>query len=316
VGEHGTAVWSSDAWLERATAWLDAQGVDRTGAVERVRVRPWATILRAPTAGGDVWMKAMSRETGFEAPLYELLARVAPDRVLTPLGVDVERAWLLLPDGGPALGERVSGPELVEALAQVLPRYGDLQRALAPHAADMLAMGVNDMRPEVMPERFEQALGALPSDLRERVAALRETVVEWCERLAGAPGPPSLDHNDLHPWNVLGEPASPRFYDWGDSVVAHPFASMLLGIGFVETDPGAPVVARLRDAYLEPFGDLAPHADLVETLEVACRVAKIARALTWVRAIGALGDDVDPEWERGPSEAMASLLDVSYLGRF
>jgi hypothetical protein len=24
-----------------------------------------------------------------------------------------------------------------------------------------------------------------------------------------------------------------RFYDWGDSVVAHPFASMLLGLGMI-----------------------------------------------------------------------------------
>ncbi len=32
-----------------AVAWIDAH-VERTGEVEEVRVRPWATVLRAPTA--------------------------------------------------------------------------------------------------------------------------------------------------------------------------------------------------------------------------------------------------------------------------
>ena len=42
---------------------------------------------------------------------------------------------------------------------------------------------------------------------------------------------------------------------------------------------------RARDAYLGEFRDLGPHAELVATLELACRVAKVARALTWERAL-------------------------------
>jgi hypothetical protein len=73
---------------------------------------------------------------------------------------------------------------------------------------------------------------------------------------------------------------------------------------------------RLRDGYLEVFSDLGPHRELVVTLELACRVGKVARALTWQRAIGALGwDEVDDDWARGPIESMDSLLDASYLGR-
>jgi hypothetical protein len=91
---------------------------------------------------------------------------------------------------------------------------------------------------------------------------------------------------------------------------------MLLGLGFVAMEVGEAAVARPRDAYLEVFSDLAPRAELLETLELACRVGKVARALTWHRAITALGpDDVDPAWVSGPAESLASLLDESYLGR-
>ncbi len=127
----------------------------------------------------------------------------------------------------------------------------------------------------------------------ERVAALRADVASWCDQLAGAPGASSLDHNDLHPWNIFLSDADgnsrARFYDWGDSVVAHPFASMLVALGYMQghalkVSVDDPQILRLRDSYLDVFSDLAPRAELVEALELACRVGKIARALTWNRA--------------------------------
>jgi hypothetical protein len=94
-------------------------------------------------------------------------------------------------------------------------------------------------------------------------------------------------------------------------VVAHPFATMLLPLGLAS---GRAQAERLRDAYLAAFADLAPHAELVETLELACRVAKIARSLIWHRAIRASGEGtLDESWARGPVELLAALLDDSPL---
>lgn len=184
------------------------------------------------------------------------------------------------------------------------------------------------MRPEKMPSRFEEALqageryaraSADPADREslDRIEAFRDAYVEWCTELAARPGGANLDHNDLHPWNVLGWPEAPggvRFYDWGDSVVAHPFASTLVPLGMASSwRPGA--VEELRDAYLRPFSDLAPHSQLVDTLELACRVAKVARALTWERALLS-GEDssTDRDFSRAPLESLESVLDESYLG--
>jgi Phosphotransferase enzyme family len=335
----GTEVWGSAAWREQAVSWLDEQlagvAIERTGEVEQPHLRPWATALRAPTTDGTVWLKAAGPGTAFEVGLYELLERVAPEHVLTPIAIDVGRGWIVLPDGGRPLGEALSGDELADALVTVLPQYGQLQRDLASHADHLLALGLADMRATVMPRRFAEALQVVgeyverrgePADREayRRVAALGETVAAWSDELAAAPGPPSIDHNDLHPWNVFTDagdgPGRARFYDWGDSVVAHPFASMLVALGFVqfhvlEAGPGDARLLRLRDAYLEVFSDLAPHGELVDALELACRVGKVARALTWNRAISALGpDEVEDRWASAPLESMASLLDDSYLG--
>ena len=332
----GLEVWSSASWHTLAVSWLDEQlaraGIERTGDVESPHLRAWATVLTAPTTEGRVWLKAAGPGTAFEVRLYELLHRVAPDRVLTPIAADVTRGWIVLPDGGPCLAD--TDWELVDALERILPEYGQLQIELAPHVDDLLALGVTDMRPAVMPARFAEALefvgkyvdrAGTPADRAtyQRVIDLHDTVLEWCDRLAAAPGVPSLDHNDLHPWNILvtraGATIHARFYDWGDSVVAHSFASMLIGLGFpkerLQASVNDPRILRLRDAYLEVFDALAPRADLVAALELACRVGKVARTLTWARAVMTSGADTDAEFQRAPLESLGSLLDDSYLGR-
>ncbi|HEX8122920.1 MAG TPA: phosphotransferase [Solirubrobacteraceae bacterium] len=318
---HGTTIWASEAWLAQATAWADERlaehGLERTRPPEQVSLRPWATVLRIPTTDELVWLKAAAPRVAFEVGLYELLGRVAPERVLTPLATDVGRAWLLLPDGGPTLGDRLRGRALVEAFAQALPKYAQLQRDLAPHADELLARGVQDMRPARTADRFDEALAYVHAlaDARERVelervAAMRPAVLAWAERLAASAVPPSVDHNDLHPWNVL---AGARFYDWGDAVLAHPFATMR-ALGWIPLEPGD--IVRLRDAYLAGFADLAPHAELVEELELACRVGNVARALTWQRSVAdAAPGEVKDRWLTGASEALFSLLDDTWLGR-
>jgi hypothetical protein len=308
-----TVLWSSPAWLKEATDWVDARlataGARRTGQVEQPHLRPWATALRIPTTAGAVWLKAAAARTRFEVALYELLAREVPEHVLVPLAADVARGWVLLPDGGAPLGERVPAGGLEAALCEVLPQYAEVQRALAPSADAILALGAPDMRPQVMPERFEQALEATAgqagrSDVHERLAARRDAVADWCARLAGSPGPISLDHNDLHAWNVLGA-GTFRFYDWGDSVVAHPFASMLVPLTDVRNRVEERAALRLRDAYLEAWSDLAPRAQLVETLELAVRVGWIARSHTWLRAVGGATEE---RWATAPLESLAAIL--------
>lgn len=335
----GTELWSSREWREGAIAWLDEQlraaGRRRTGPVEQPHLRPWATALRAETDGGVVWLKAASAGTAFEIQLYPLLQRAVPRWVLPPLAIDLERSWIVLPDGGPSLGDSVPADAVVPALREVLPQYAALQRELTPHADEMLALGLSDMRAAALPAAFDEALrvaaayveqqgNAQDRDLCARVGEQRETFSSWCRELAAAPVGPSLDHNDLHPWNIFVQRPAPeapweaRFYDWGDSVLAHPFASLLVPLGQlrqrqqIEIDDAR--MLALRDVYLDCFRDLAPASDLVRTLELACRCAKVARALTWARALRFLNDEEAQNLARAPLRWLGYLLDDEYLG--
>jgi hypothetical protein len=320
--------WTSAEWLAAATSWLDdrlaAAGLTRTGPVTQSHLRLWSTVLRAPTDAGTVWLKAPGPETAFEVPLYGLLAQVAPSWVLVPLATDVERGWLLLPDGGTPLGEQVAADDLPAAVAEVIPHYAELQRELSTHVAELLSFGLADMRPPMLPERLDGAVEAVGAylgrhatdDDREvlrRAAAARPIVEDWCDRLASGVVPASLDHHDLHAWNVLVTPSGrPQFYDWGDSVVAHPFTSMLVTLGFLrpqhrlaDDDPG---VRRVRDAYLEAFGDLGARDELLTELDLACRAGKVARVLVWLRGLRPQGFENAEPFQRAPVQALAAIL--------
>ena len=70
--------------------WLDGLGLEATAPVEAVHVRPWSTVLRVATAGGDLYLKQCAPVQAFEVPLTVALAARWPDRVPEVVGADYE----------------------------------------------------------------------------------------------------------------------------------------------------------------------------------------------------------------------------------
>ncbi|MFC7618191.1 phosphotransferase [Actinokineospora soli] len=160
------------------------------------------------------------------------------------------------------------------------------------------------MRPAALPGRYAEAVavvrGELPAAFTDGTAAA--AVAGWAAELARSPLPASLDHNDLHPGNVL---PGGRFYDWGDSVVAHPFAAALHPLGVIRREVGQAAADDARDRYLAEFADYAPTDRLRADLDLACRLGIVARTLTWARAAGA----GPSEFADAPRRTLMSLLD-------
>ncbi|SCL61290.1 Phosphotransferase enzyme family protein [Micromonospora citrea] len=298
------ADWTDPYWRDTALGWvgdrLGRHGRRIVGPVEP-RVRPWSLVWRVPTDAGDAWFKANNPGTRHEAALLDALARLAPGRVLDPIAVDAERGWSLLPDGGRSLRDALAGDrDVLTRWERVLPEYADLQRTVAPRAGELLALGVPDHRPEALPELFEALLddqeslllGAadgLDVEAYGRLRAHRDTFAEQCRRLADSGVAPSVQHDDLHDGNVFVGDDGHRFFDWGDASVAHPFGTLLVTLNSVahalDLPAGDPTLARLRDAYLEPWSDRHDRAALREASRLAVRVTRVSRALSWRRAL-------------------------------
>jgi hypothetical protein len=284
--------------VDRAAAedWIRAH-VPVAGAIELARERPWATVLRVPLADGVGWFKACAPVQAFEPRLSAGLYARWPDRVAGVLGHDEERAWLLLADAGTPLAESGNSPE---TWLVALPRYAELQRGEAAYAPEHLAHHVPDLRVATMPARYEDLLRHdLPIEPVE-IARLREFAsrfTELCDELAAYGVPETIQHDDLHMLNVYAKGNQLRLLDWGDACISHPFASLVVTFRFLEEvnrlPPSDPWYTRLRDAYLEPWGN-----GMTGAFTLALRVGAFAHAIAWLRQRDALPPQARPDFDK------------------
>jgi hypothetical protein len=284
--------------LAGAEAWIRGH-VAPAGPVETFRERPWATVLRVPLARGSAWFKACGPAQAFEPRLTAQLCARWPDRVPDVLGHDEQRAWLLLADAGTQVSE-LGFEAWAQGMARALPLYAELQRGEAAHAREHLAHGVPDLRPETWPARYADLLARdlpLTADELSRLRRFAPRFAGLCAQLGGYGVADSIQHDDLNLSSLYRRDGQLRVLDWGDASVSHPFASLVVTFRFLEEIGKLPRGdrwhARLRDAYLEPWGP-----GLGEAFEIAVRAGAFAHAFAWSRQRDALPPEARPDFDK------------------
>jgi hypothetical protein len=316
--------WEEVQWLRQAQAWIETQlgrlGLQASAPPEQIHVRPWSTVLRVPTTGRTLYFKACAASVAHEPALSAYLAQRQPDCALAVYGLDPERAWMLIQDGGPTLRSRALEPAYLKLWAQALRRYAALQRDLAPEAGALLGLGLPDRRLSALPARLAQLLDeelapragaphALSRASLRRLQDLLPAFERACRRLADYGLPPSLHHDDLHDANIFVQAGQFRFADWGESCLAHPFFSLLVTLRSAAYQSGleeeAEAMHGLREAYLEAWTAYAPLPALRQAAELASRLAMANRALTWQQVVR----DAPPTWRARYESAAPGWLD-------
>lgn len=299
--------WLEPEWRAEAEAWI-REHARVTGPVEQPHVYPWSTVVRVPTGDGLLWFKAVSPAHAFEPALAELLVREFPDRVTGIVATDPNRGWLLMRDAGTRLRD-ADVPDPLGEWESILPRYAEIQIALAPRAHELLALGVPELRLSGIPDAVETLLdddaalllGESDELTREQRDALRRGMLDLralVEELQAHGIPETIQHDDLHDGQVFVDDGRYRVLDWGDSCVSHPFHTLTVTLRALAwragLEPGSAPLLRLRDIYLEPFGAPPRAADL------AYRTGTLARALAWLRYVRAT-----PPGQRDPEDAQS-----------
>jgi hypothetical protein len=246
--------------------WLASRGVEPTGALETIHERPWSNVLRVPTADGDLFLKQEEPVQAYEVPLTVALASRWPDRVPEVVAADTERSWLLMRDGG----VRIADSGDLEVFPRALALYGELQVGEISHVDELLAIGLRDLRLPVVADAyepfFERDHGLEPEEVA-RLLALAPHFRELCSELDALQLPASVQHDDLHQWNVFVRGERVALHDWGDSSVAFPLWSWLKPY-FAVVDAGGDLES-LRAAYLTPWFEFVPEQEVRPALEAA-----------------------------------------------
>jgi hypothetical protein len=238
-----------------------------------------------------VFLKCPAPAAKHEVALTVALAAHCPGRIAEPIAADADAGWMLFADGGSVLRDRNQEEGFSwkrwEAFGHAA---GELQLEASRHLELWFGAGCRDARLGRLPdlklelvERYEARVG---NETAKRLKALM--LGPLVEPLAELGLPDSILHNDLHDLNVFAGDEGLRIFDWGDAVVGFPLMDVAVLLdsaaaqGGVSADPGqSPELARLLDAYLEPFTALAPATELRASLGGVRRLASIARALVW-----------------------------------
>lgn len=298
--------WTSDAFEAELRQWVEG-ALDGVGAglvaLEAVHQRPWSTVWRV-TAGdrSTYWVKQNCPHQAFEAALLVVLDAIAPERVVPVVAADLERGLHLVPDQGEVFAETVHGDDL-DAWCRVAAEAMHLQRVLVGHESDLVGAGVSVLRPAEATAYVMArvaSLEALPEDDPRRMtpevaAGLRRLLPDlrtWAADLDALGLAENLVHNDLHANNVFATPGGMRFFDFGDSVIAHPLSALFVPLDVLlhrlETTPDDARLRRVADAGLEVWGDLVPVAQLRAALPAALRLGRLLRAESWLRVTATL----------------------------
>jgi hypothetical protein len=234
---------------------------------------------------------------------------------------------MLLPDGGATL-RAAGGAGSVESWEAMLRDFAVLQLELVPFAAQMVGLGVPDLRPERLPDLVADLYadddaqlvgrpGGMTPEVRARLGTEHDRFAEQCRRLADSGIPATLQHDDLHDANVFVGDGRYRFFDWGDASVAHPFLSLLVPLRVLarqlEVANGDPVLFRVRDAYLEPWSEYGSPEELRAQVDLALAVGPLSRALTWRRILRGVHPGERREWADAVPGWTAEYLEPGIL---
>jgi hypothetical protein len=323
MAEPFSGLVSSAAWRADVEQWVHDRvgehGHRVTGPLDQRRTRAWSTQIVVPTDAGPLWFKANCPSMAFEPALHDLLASVVPREVDPPYAIDARRGWMMTTDHGTTLGD--SHDPTVDDWCAVVETMAQLQRGVLAHRDDVLATGVLDCSPATVPGRFErlvERLSALPpehpsrvdAELRAELLATLPRLVDACEQIEASPMPVTLQHGDLHPWNVFATRdtgASLCVFDFGDAQWAPAVEVLSVPYWIITSEDRLPW-EPIRDAYAERWSGVVDGRLLQELWKAILVTQPVNRAQTWADCLDGATEAELADWGNEPVQQLRELL--------
>lgn len=290
--------WSSPAWLSTASQWIQEQtalyGLTPIRPPEQLLVSLWSTVLRSTTTTATLYFKASAPFFAYEPALTLKLAQLAPSYTPAVLSIDPARHWILMRDAGTPLSELMARRADARHWEEVLRSYAQMQMHLLGQQETLLAVGCPDRRLDQLPRLLDEALSwrsflllgqedGLPEDEYTQLQTLAPVVRALCGELKSHGIPETLHHDDLHAGNILFNGQHTIFFDWAESAITHPFCALVIVERFCQhvLKFSPETITHLRDCYLQQWTQFEPLEQLQSAYNIAQRLGKLCRALTW-----------------------------------
>ena len=270
--------WARPGWNARASAWMRdaaaAAGRPLTDEPRPFFLRGISALLQAPTATGDLFLKAVFPPFHAEPVLTHLLAERFPAHLPPVLAIEPDEGWLLvdrldgtwigeLPEEQRPLGLAAGARAIVEIQAELAGRRADLERLLdagAPHrplggvpAAFAASLG---------PDGVAIVEGPLAEAQRERAVSAVDRAVA---RVATLGLPETVVHGDFHSGNAALVDGRVVIIDWSDAALGNPAVDLVTWISWSYGKIGE--IGRAIDAWIDAWSAVVDPVALRERVD-------------------------------------------------
>jgi hypothetical protein len=271
--------WARPGWRARAIAWMRRAAADAgrplTGEPRPFYLRGISALLRAPTDGPDLFLKAVFPVFHAEPVITRVLAERLPDDVPPVLAIEPDEGWLLLEDIGSSWVLELPEADRPAALREGARTLVEIQRTIAARPDDRAALkAAGSLRRPLagIPAAFVDAVaidgfgtGGVPVSDADRVAAIAR-VRDAVDRLADLGLPESLVHGDFHSGNAARVGGGRIvIIDWSDAAIGNPLVDLVTWISW--SGDRRDEVEAATEGWVEAWSPIVPAARLREGLD-------------------------------------------------
>jgi phosphotransferase family enzyme len=281
--EPSRAAWAHPGGVAATIVWADealaALGRPRVGPVEQIKTWNLSSVLRLPTAAGDVWCKRVPTFLTDEGTIITLVAADEPALVPILLASDPSTNTVLMAEV-PGQDDWHAPEERLLTMVETLVR---LQARWIGRADDLLDAGLPDWRSQQLTHLVEALVSR--SEVRveltpEELDALDELVAELPGRFAalGSCGvPETLVHGDFHPGNWRYDGHSLVLLDWGDVGIGHPMLDMSSFEAYVPDE----LRLHVREVWIDAWRRAVPGCEPDRAEALLPPIAALRRAVIY-----------------------------------
>jgi hypothetical protein len=287
-------------FLDKAvTQWVHKHLIQQDyrilGEIEPVRIMPWSAVYRLLTSQGYIYLKQMSPVYSVETKVLNYLSEQFSSQLPKIIGINEKYGCFLMLDAGSVLRPLLQQKYQMDLVAKALKSYVAIQQGVANNMQDLLSLGIPNWQLLNLPQLYQGLMSKrdfLSSDglqlaSIEHLHTLYPRFTELCDQLSQYKIPETIEHCDFQDNNILVQDHRVVISDWGDTVISHPFFSLVSFLNSAVRNHTISDTSHLyfeiRDAYLNCWIDFESWDRLLKCFELAKQLEPIKFAANFYR---------------------------------
>lgn len=285
-----------------------------------VRAMPWSQVYKVKTDRCDLYLKHQTKPFAAELNVLKFLGGCYSNFVPKLVASHHEKLYILLIDSGEPLRNELKLSYNANLPARILKQYAKIQIDLCRNVQELIDLDIPDWRLMQMPSIYEEMLtwkkllinDGLTKAEYNLLAELKTSFNSVCQNLSEFNIPESIEHCDFHDNNLLIKNDHIVISDWGDTVITHPFFSIITFLLSAcrnhNISENNDVYKRLKSTYLDEWQEFESKERLLQAFDLVKLINPIKYVVSFYRISLCPGMENFGEYRGVISESLVNFI--------